>query len=226
MDNEVSPERARQILDVLTQGGSMAHINTPLALRLMPLAQELGERELVEQLLDHASSVASDVLEEGWTRFEAMKLMETPIGGYLRLAEEDAEGMDGAEMLAAAVHHHIALIYLSEGQLDEARATAQRALRLRQMTEDHQGMVYGMALLMTIAKRQHDEDTAIAIGTERQVVGVAQGPRRTDGSHGPSPTVRPPSESSTQRRICSTIPRASNGTWEPFWPTRCPMGIG
>ena len=28
-------------------------------------------------------------------------------------------------------------------------------------------MVYGMALLMTIAKRQHDEDTAIAIGTER-----------------------------------------------------------
>ena len=166
MDNEVSPERARQILDVLTQGGSMANINTPLALRLMPLAQELGERELVEQLLDHASSVASDVLEEGWTRFEAMKLMETPIGGYLRLAE-DAEGMDDAEALAAAVHHHIALIYLSEGQLDEARATAQRALRLRQMTEDHQGMVYGMALLMTIAKRQHDEDTAIAIGTER-----------------------------------------------------------
>ena len=118
-------KRARQILDVLTQGGSMAHINTPLALRLMPLAQELGERELVEQLLDHASSVASDVLEEGWTRFEAMKLMETPIGGYLRLAE-GAEGMDGAEALAAAVHHHIALIYLSEGQLDEARATAQR----------------------------------------------------------------------------------------------------
>ena len=147
MDNEVSPERARQILDVLTQGGSMANINTPLALRLMPLAQELGERELVEQLLDHASSVASDVLEEGWTRFEAMKLMETPIGGYLRLAE-DAEGTDGAEALAAAVHHHIALVYLSEGQLDEARATAQRALRLRQMTEDHQGMVYGMALVL------------------------------------------------------------------------------
>ena len=89
-----------------------------------------------------------------------MKLMETPIGGYLRLAE-GAESMDDAEALAAAVHHHIALIYLSEGQLDEARATPRR-LRLRQMTEDHQGMVYGMALLMTIAKRQHDEDTAIA----------------------------------------------------------------
>ena len=32
--------------------------------------------------------------------------------------------MDGAEALAAAVHHYIALIYLSEGQLNEARATA------------------------------------------------------------------------------------------------------
>jgi hypothetical protein len=60
MDGEVSPERARQILGVLTSGGSMDHINTSLALRLMPLAQELGESDLVDRLLDHAMTVATN----------------------------------------------------------------------------------------------------------------------------------------------------------------------
>ena len=164
--NEVSPERARQILEVLTQGGSMDHINTPLALNLIPLAQELGEDVLVGRLIDHASTMASNPIEQGWTRFEALKQMEAPVDGFIRLAEE-GEAMDGGEAFTAAVHHWSALLYLADGRLDEARVTAQRALQLRQITQDHQGMVYGMALLMTIAKRQHDEDTAIAIGTER-----------------------------------------------------------
>ena len=73
----------------------------------------------------------------------------------------------GAQSLSAAVNHYVALLYLAEGQLDEARATAQHALRLRQTIEDKEGMAYGMALLMAVAKRQHDEDTAIAVGTER-----------------------------------------------------------
>ena len=166
MDGEVSPERARQILEVLTSGGSMDHINTSLALRLMPLAEEVGESELVERLLDHATTVATNDEERGWARFEGLKRMNAKVESFLALAEE-TEGLEGAQSLTAAVQHYIALVQMSEGHLDEARATAQRALRLRTAVEDFQGMAYGMALLMSIAKRQHDEDTAIAIGTER-----------------------------------------------------------
>ncbi len=166
MDGEVSPERARQILDVLTSGGSMDHINTSLALRLMPLAEEVGEAELVERLIDHATTVATNDEERGWARFEGLKRMNAKVESFLALAEE-TEGLEGAQSLTAAVQHYVALVQMSEGHLDEARATAQRALRLRSTVEDFQGMAYGMALLMSIAKRQHDEDTAIAIGTER-----------------------------------------------------------
>ena len=166
MDGEVSAERARQILEVLTAGGSMDHINTSLALRLIPLAQELDEGALVERLLDHASTVATNDEERGWARFEGLKLMDASLESFLRLAEE-AEGMEDAQALTAAVHHYVALVYLSEGQLDEARATAQRALQLRRVAQDLEGTAYGMALLMAIAKRQHDEETAIAVGTER-----------------------------------------------------------
>jgi len=166
MDGEVSPERARQILEVLTSDGSMDHINTSLALRLMPLAEEVGESELVERLLDHATTVATNDEERGWARFEGLKRMNAKVESFLALAEE-TEGLEGAQSLTAAVQHYVALVQMSEGHLDEARATAQRALRLRTAVEDFQGMAYGMALLMSIAKRQHDEDTAIAIGTER-----------------------------------------------------------
>ena len=166
MNGEVSPERARQILEVLTSGGSMDHINTSLALRLMPLAEDVGEAELVERLLDHATSVATNDEERGWARFEGLKRMNAKVDSFLALAEE-TEGMEGVQSLTAAVQHYVALVQMSEGHLDEARATAQRALRLRTAVEDFQGMASGMALLMSIAKRQHDEDTAIAIGTER-----------------------------------------------------------
>ena len=166
MEGEVSPERARQILDMLTAGGSMDHINTSLALRLMPLASELGDQALVERLLDQATLVATSDDERGWARFEGLKLMQAGLDSFLHLAEE-AEAMENAQALTAAVQHYVALVHLSEGQFDEARATAQRALPLRGTIDDKEGMAYGMALLMTIAKRQHDEHTAIAIGTER-----------------------------------------------------------
>ena len=155
MNGEVSPERARQILEVLTSGGSMDHINTSLALRLMPLAEDVGEAELVERLLDHATSVATNDEERGWARFEGLKRMNAKVDSFLALAEE-TEGMEGVQSLTAAVQHYVALVQMSEGHLDEARATAQRALRLRTAVEDFQGMAYGMALLMSIAKRQHD----------------------------------------------------------------------
>ena len=166
MDADMSPEMAAQVLSMLTGGASMDHINTSLALRLIPLAQELEDGDLVERLLDHASSVAASDEERGWARFEALKIVDAEIDSYLRLAE-DAESIEDGQALNAAVHHYVALLYLANQQLDEARATAQHALRLRQSLDDKEGLSYGMALLMTVAKRQHDEHTAIAVGTER-----------------------------------------------------------
>ena len=166
MDADMSPEMALQVLDMLTGGGSMDTINTSLALRLIPLAQELENDALVERLLDHATSVASTDEERGWARFEALKVMDATLDSYLRLAEE-SEHIEDGQALNAAVHHYVALLYMAEGQLEEARATAQHALRLRQTMDDKVGISFGMALLMTVAKRQHDEDTAIAVGTER-----------------------------------------------------------
>ena len=144
MDAEVSPEMAAQVLGMLTDGGSMDHINTSLALHLIPLAQEVKDQELVEQLLEHASKVAKNDEERGWAKFEALKVMEASLESFLRLAEE-AEQIEDAQGLTAAVNHYAALLYMAEGKLDEARATAQHALRLRHVIEDKQGLSYGMA---------------------------------------------------------------------------------
>ncbi|MAJ01793.1 MAG: hypothetical protein CMA10_05255 [Euryarchaeota archaeon] len=166
MTNELSPERARQVLEMLTAGGAMDGINTPLALRLIPLAKELGDSDLVSRLLDHASIVAEDDIERGWARFEGMKILNASINSLLVLAEE-AETTDEGSPLAAAIHHHVALLHMSEETYDEARAIATRSLRLREQLQDLNGMAYGLALLMMIAKKQQDFDTAIALGTER-----------------------------------------------------------
>ena len=85
MDTDMSPEMAGQVLRMLTDGGSMDNINTSLALRLIPLAQEVGNQELVEQLLEHASKIATDDEERGWAKFEALKVMEASVESYLRL---------------------------------------------------------------------------------------------------------------------------------------------
>ena len=166
MQSDVTPERARQILAMLTDGSSMDHINTSLALRLIPLASELEDEALVERLLNHAMTVAQNDSERGWARFESLKLITASVKSFLHLAEE-AENMVDGSALAAAGHHYIALVQLAEENLDEARTSAQRALRLRESRKDMEGTTYGLALLMTVTKRQHDYDTAIAIGTER-----------------------------------------------------------
>ncbi|MBQ71119.1 MAG: hypothetical protein CMA65_06510 [Euryarchaeota archaeon] len=166
MTNELSPERARQVLEMLTAGGAMDGINTSLALRLIPLAKELGDSDLVNRLLDHASIVAEDDVERGWARFEGMKILNASINSLLVLAEE-AETTEEGSALAAAIHHHVALLHMSEETYDEARAIATRSLRLREQLQDLNGMAYGLALLMMIAKKQQDFDTAIALGTER-----------------------------------------------------------
>ena len=109
METDMSPEMASQVLGMLTGGGSMDHINTSLALRLIPLAQELEDSDLVEKLLEHASTVAKTDEEQGWARFEALKVVEASLESYLRLAE-DAERMEGASSLTAAVNHYVALL--------------------------------------------------------------------------------------------------------------------
>ena len=54
MNGEVSPEQAERIITMLTEGAAIENVNTPLALRLIPLAEELENPDLVTRLLDHA----------------------------------------------------------------------------------------------------------------------------------------------------------------------------
>ena len=75
MAGEVSAEQARKILDMLTNGEALENVNTTLALRLIPLAEELDDPVLVQRLLDHAIEVSSDKLESGWADFEILKLI-------------------------------------------------------------------------------------------------------------------------------------------------------
>lgn len=166
MDNEISPEQASMVLNMLTGGGSMDTINTPLALRLIGLALELDQEALAQRLLDHAMKAAKDDSERLWTRFEGLKLADSPVTSFERLAEDLATSQDVAD-LDAAVHHHLALMHLAEGQLNEARAVIQRSITLRETSQDREGITYGLAVLVAVAKRQHDMDTAIAAGTQR-----------------------------------------------------------
>ena len=55
MSGEVSPEQARKILDMLTEGKALDNVNTTLALRLVPIAEELDDEELVGRLLEPVS---------------------------------------------------------------------------------------------------------------------------------------------------------------------------
>ena len=166
MESSVSPERAKMILEMLTSGGAMSDINTPLALRLIPLAIELEDNELAEKLLDHAAEVAVNEVESGWTKFESLKHINASIDSFYKLAVE-SEKITEAQKLAAAVLHHVALLQLAADDLDEAKASASRSLRIREKIEDSKGIVYGLAVLEAIAKKQQDSDTAIALGTRR-----------------------------------------------------------
>ena len=166
MQSSVSPERAKMILEMLTSGGAMSDINTPLALRLIPLAIELDDMELAERLLDHAANVAENEIESGWTKFETLKHINAGIDTFNQLAVESEQLSEG-ERLAAAVLHHVSLLQLAADDLDDAKLSASRALRIREEIEDSSGIVYGIAVLEAIAKKQNDIDTAIALGTRR-----------------------------------------------------------
>ncbi len=166
MDGEVSAEQARKILDMLTAGGAMDRINTPLALRLRPLALELEDDQLAQRLLDHAKEIATDDIEHGWATFEQLKHENAAIDAFAELCVK-SESLDEAEALAAAVSHHIALLHLSMENYDDAQTFATRSLRLRESIDDQNGISYGLALLETCAKRKDDHDTALVYGTRR-----------------------------------------------------------
>ena len=166
MNGEVDAEQARKILDMLTAGGAMDDINTPLALRLIPLARELEDHELSEKLLHHAKDKAEDEIEQGWADFEGHKYETAEVDVFAELAVK-AEVIEGGTALAAAVFHHVALLHLGFKEYEEAKTFANRSLRLREAIQDDSGISYGLALLETCAKRMNDHDTAIVHGTRR-----------------------------------------------------------
>ena len=113
MTGEVSPEQAERILAMLTEGKSMDNVNTTLALRLIPLADEIGKAELVERLLEHAHKVAEDDVERGWVDFEKYKLSNHEPEKFAELSAR-TELLENGKHLSAAILHHLGLIYLSQ----------------------------------------------------------------------------------------------------------------
>ena len=59
MSGEVSPEQAKRIIDMLTEGGAIKNVNAPLALRLIPLAEEL---KILNLLNDYYSMQKTQLL--------------------------------------------------------------------------------------------------------------------------------------------------------------------
>ena len=93
MDGEVTAEQARELLDALVEGGGMKHIDTPLALRLIPLADDVGRDDLAAELMERAQAAATDAVEEGWVSLERLRRHGGDVDEVLALAT----GMEGHE---------------------------------------------------------------------------------------------------------------------------------
>lgn len=166
MNGEVSAEQARKILDMLTKGEALENVNTSLALRLVPLAEELDDEDLIGRLLEHALDVSQDEVEKGWADFEIMKLKNAPIEDFAELSSQVENLVDGSS-LSAAIMHHLGLLYLTQENYNEAKLFTNRSLRLRESNDDEMGIVYGLALLEACCKRENLNDEAIIHGTRR-----------------------------------------------------------
>lgn len=166
MTGEVSPEQAERILAMLTEGKSMDNVNTTLALRLIPLAEEIGKAELVERLLEHAHKVAEDDVERGWVDFEKYKLSNHEPEKFAELSAR-TELLENGKHLSAAILHHLGLIYLSQENYTDCETFVNRSLRLREELEDENGLIYGLAVLEAACKRQNEHEQALAHGTRR-----------------------------------------------------------
>ena len=166
MTGEVSPEQAEKILTMLTEGKSMDNVNTTLALRLIPLAEEIGRAQLVERLLEHAHKVAEDDIERGWVDFEKYKLSNYEPEKFAELSAR-TELLNNGKHLSAAILHHLGLIYLSQENYTDCETFINRSLRLREELEDESGLIYGLAVLEAACKRQDEHEQALAHGTRR-----------------------------------------------------------
>lgn len=166
MSGEVSPEQAKRIIDMLTEGGAIKNVNAPLALRLIPLAEELENFELVERLLQHAENSAVDDLESGWVKFEQLRWQNSQTDQFVELAA-NAEKIDDGRPLAAAVLHHVGLMYLGTEEYDNCMVFTSRSMRIREQIDDQAGLVYSLAVLEACEKRQNKHDSALVHGTRR-----------------------------------------------------------
>ena len=166
MNGEVSAEQAKKIISMLTEGGAIDNVNTPLALRLMPLARELEDEVLVTRLLEHAEKVACDDLDKGWVQFEKMKSRGAEIEQFVALSTKSEELPNG-KPLAAAILHHIGLIYLSDEQFNDSKTFINRSMRIREALNDNLGIVYSLAVLEACEKRQNNHEAALIYGTRR-----------------------------------------------------------
>ncbi len=166
MNGEVSAEQARKILDMLTEGKALENVNTSLALRLVPLAKELDDSNLVERLLEHALNVSQDDIEKGWSEFEILKLNDSPLEKFSELASKFDNNVDGSA-LSAAILHHLGLIYMAQSDYENAKLFTNRSIRLRESIDDEPGIVYGLAVLEACCKRENLHDEAIVHGTRR-----------------------------------------------------------
>ena len=166
MNGEVTAQQAKKIISMLTDGGAIDNVNAPLALRLIPLAEELEDLELVERLLEHAEKVSEDELESGWVEFEQLRIVDSQQEKFVELAAK-SEKINGAEALAAAVLHHIGLMCLSQENYDDCRVFITRSMRIREQLSDNAGLVYSLAVLEACDKRQDNLDSALVHGTRK-----------------------------------------------------------
>lgn len=166
MNGEVSAQQAKKIVSMLTDGRAIENVNAPLALRLIPLAEELGDLELIERLLDHAEKVSVDELESGWVAFEQLKIVDSSQDKFVELAA-NSEKLENGGSLAAAVLHHIGLMCLSHEHYDDCKVFITRSMRIREKSSDNSGLVYSLAVLEACDKRQNNLDSALVHGTRR-----------------------------------------------------------
>ena len=172
MAEEVSPEKAKEIVEMLTGGGSIESINTSLALGILPLVESIGDMDLLHCLVEHAEQVAQDEIEKGWARFEHLKRYAGSIDDVAELALH-AESLNKGAPLAAAVLHHHALMLLSIEEIESAQTSIRRSLTLRESIEDQEGIVYGLAVLSRCSRLNQDWDSAIIHDTRRLELAIS-----------------------------------------------------
>ena len=77
MAEEVSPEKAKEIVEMLTGGGSIESINTSCTWDLTTGRIHWRHGSL-HRLVEHAEQVAEDDIEKGWAWFEHLKDIQDP----------------------------------------------------------------------------------------------------------------------------------------------------